>query len=110
MSNQQSAIIIQSKEQYEQLLKERNPIILYFSSQTCSVCHAVFPKLMDLVEDYPITVAKINVDEYIEIAGQNLVFTVPTILIMYEGKEILRESRFVDFSNLERTLRFVTTN
>lgn len=71
----QLAITIQTKEQFEELMmeKEKDPVILYFSSENCSVCHAVFPKLMNLVDDYPITVAKINVDEQMEIAGQSLV-------------------------------------
>lgn len=106
----QLVINIETKDQFEQLMTKKDPIILYFSAQNCGVCHAVFPKLMNLVDDYPITVAKINVEEQMEIAGQSLVFTVPTILIMYEGREILKESRFVDFANIERTLGFVTSH
>jgi hypothetical protein len=34
--------------------------------------------------------------------GQQLVFTVPTILVFSYEKEILRESRFIDFSKLSR--------
>lgn len=34
--------------------------------------------------------------------GQHLVFTVPTILVFSEGKEILRESRFIDFNKIQR--------
>lgn len=108
--SEKSAVIIHSRDQLEQLMEESDPIILYFNAQNCNVCHVVFPKLMNLVDDYPITVAKINVDEQMEIAGQSLVFTVPTILMMYEGREILRESRFVDFANIERTLGFVTSH
>lgn len=108
MSDREAVILIENKEQYEQLLGKEDPIILYFSSQNCNVCHAIFPKLMELIEDYPVTVARINTDEQREIAGQNLVFTVPTILMINEGKEILRESRFVNFANLERALGFVT--
>ena len=93
----ESAILIQSKEHLEQFMAEEKPFILYFSSEDCNICQAVFPKLMNLVELYPIKVAKINIDVQIEIAGQSLVFTVPTVLIFYEGREILRESRFILF-------------
>jgi len=34
--------------------------------------------------------------------GQHLVFTVPTIIVFSNEKEILRESRFIDFSKIER--------
>jgi thioredoxin-like negative regulator of GroEL len=106
--NDKPAVHIKTKEQFEQLKSEEELIILYFSSEDCNVCQAVFPKLMNLVEDYPVKVAKIVTDEQMEIAGQLLVFTVPTVLIVYEGREILRESRFVDFQKVERTLNFFT--
>lgn len=96
--------MIKSKEQYEELISRDNPVLVYFSSQNCNVCHAVLPKVMELVDEYPLEVAQVKVDELQEIAGQSLVFTVPTILVMFEGREILRESRFIDFAKLERTL------
>lgn len=108
MSDRVSVIFVETKEQYEQLLTKEDLIIVYFSSENCNVCHAVFPKLMDLVDNYPVTVARINTDQHREIAGQNLIFTVPTILMINEGKEILRESRFINFSNIERILEILT--
>ncbi|MCO5388618.1 thioredoxin family protein [Desulfosporosinus sp.] len=103
----ESAVIIETKEHLEQLMAEEKQVILYFSSLDCNVCQAVFPKLMSLAEGYPIKVIKISVVEQTEIAGQSSVFTVPTILIFYEGREILRESRFIDFLKVERTLDFI---
>lgn len=100
-------ILIQTKEQIEELIAHEEPVILYFSSKSCSVCHAVFPQLMDLIQDHPIQVAKVDVEEQMESAGQLMVFTVPTILIFQEGKEILRESRFIDFGKIERILSFL---
>lgn len=96
--------IIQTKEQLEKLMAEEETYILYFSSRNCNVCHAILPKLLNLVEDYTIKVAQISIDELVEVTGQFLVFTVPTILIMHEGKEILRESRFIDLRAVERIL------
>jgi len=100
-------ISIESNEQIKQLMTGEKPFILYFSSSNCNVCYAILPKLMNLVNDYPITVARINVNEYTEIAGQFLIFTVPTILIMHKGEEIFRESRFIDFQKVEKTLNFL---
>ena len=98
------ANLIQSYDHLKQFMAEEKPLILYFSSRDCNVCHAVFPKLMNLVDALPIKVVKIDIDEHAEIAGQLLIFTVPTILIMHTGREILRESRFIDFQEVERTL------
>ena len=98
------AILIQSYDHLKQLLAKEEPLILYFSSRDCNVCHAVFPKLMNLVDTYQIKVVRINIDEHVEIAGQLLIFAVPTIVVMHEGREILRESRFIDFRKVERSL------
>lgn len=106
----ESAVIIKSKEHLEQLMAEEKLIILYFSSEECDVCRVVLPKLMNLVEIYPLKVAKIYTDKQPEIAGQSLIFTVPTVLIVYEGREILRESRFIDFLKIERTLNLLAND
>jgi Thioredoxin domain-containing protein len=103
----ESAILIQSKERLKQFMAQAEPFILYFSSQDCNVCQAIFPKLMNLIDFHSIKVAKININEHVEIAGQLLVFTVPTILIFHERREILRESRFIDFQRVARILNFL---
>lgn len=101
-------ILLQSKMELDQLLKEKKLIILYFSMPSCSVCPALLPKVLNLAQDYEIPVAEINTQELREVAGQFLIFTVPTLLIMYEGKEILRESRFIDLLNVGRILDTVS--
>ncbi|GAB6156003.1 thioredoxin family protein [Desulfosporosinus burensis] len=100
----ESVIFVQSYDQLKQLMAEEKLFILYFSSRDCNVCHAVFPKLLNLVDGHPIKVVKIDIDEHMEIAGQLLIFIVPTILMIHEGREIFRESRFIDFQKVERTL------
>ncbi|MGB7595117.1 MAG: thioredoxin family protein, partial [Erysipelotrichaceae bacterium] len=62
------------------------------------------PKLQRALNDYEIEVVKIDAIENAEIAGQHLVFTVPTLLLWAEGKEMLRESRYVDLSKVTRML------
>ncbi|WP_041917251.1 thioredoxin family protein [Desulfitobacterium dehalogenans] len=97
-------MLIQSRESLDHLLREQKISILYFSSSNCNVCHALLPKVLKLAQNYEIVVGEINIQELREEAGQFLVFTVPTLLIMLEGKEILRESRFIDLLNVARTL------
>jgi len=99
-------IEIQSKSHLEELMMEKGPIMLYFSLDNCNVCEDVLPMLMKIVDD-TIKIAKININEQKEIAGQNIVFTVPTILILNEGRELLRESRFIDFNNIKRLLEHI---
>lgn len=95
---------IQTYDHLKQFIAEEEKVILYFSSKDCNVCHAVLPKLINLINDHSIKILKIDVNKHVEIAGQLLVFTVPTILMMYNGREVLRESRFIDFQKIDETM------
>ncbi len=86
---------------------EQESVVLYFTTSTCNVCKSIFPRLEELMQGYPQKLYKIDAEQFPELAGQNRVFTVPTILIFAEGKEVLRESRFVDFAKIQRMLDLV---
>ncbi|NDL67427.1 thioredoxin family protein [Anaerotalea alkaliphila] len=96
------AVVMESKEALERMMGRESPLVLYFTSEGCGVCQAVLPRLLEIAGEVP--VAKIGVDSLREVAGQHLVFAVPTLLVWHEGKEILRESRFIDFNRVERVL------
>jgi len=99
------ATILESSGYLEARLKpDQDPAILYFSTPECGVCLSVYPQLMDLLKEDQIEVIKIDASEFPEVAGQHLVFTAPTILVFFEGKEVLRESRFIDFQRIRRLL------
>ena len=98
-------ILLESTEQFNLLLENQNEaIVLYFTTATCNVCKSVFPKLEELMQNYPNLTIKIDAEKFPDIAGQQLIFTVPSILIHFEGKEVLRESRFIDFAKIDRML------
>ena len=87
------------------------PLLLYFSAEPCTVCHAMLPKLQKTLmemggaeegQDYHLLV--MESEKHPEICGQLLVFTVPTVLIFWEGREVLRESRFMDLNQVRRIL------
>ncbi len=62
------------------------------------------PRLVDLAVKYSIPYRLIDTEDELEFASQLLVFTVPTVLLMMDGREIRRESRFIDFAGLEKTV------
>jgi len=97
-------IVFLNSEEELNSFKERPTHILYFSSEDCSVCHSVFPKMMDVIKDYEISVGRIDVNKQLKIAGQNLIFSIPTILVFNEGQEVFRESRFINFENFRRII------
>jgi thiol-disulfide isomerase/thioredoxin len=95
-------INIETKEQFDALASIQSPYIMYFTTPTCNVCKSISPKLLKMVEGYPIEVYKVDVSQLEDIPAQMLIFNIPTIIVMMDQKEILREVRFIQFENLER--------
>lgn len=73
----------------------------------CNVCKVLKPKLKELLaSEFPeMKFAYINSEEAKELAAQNNVFTVPTILFLFEGKEFIRKSRNINLNNLADELK-----
>ncbi|WP_448375010.1 thioredoxin family protein [Fervidobacterium sp.] len=73
---------------------------LYFKNDKCGVCVAFLPKMERIANDFKLPLEIIDVVEKPEIAGQNMVFTVPTILFQdNDGNELKRFAR--NFSEFE---------
>lgn len=98
---------INSYEDLNDLIENEESIIIYFGTDAWSICGAVFPQLENVGSKYDIKIIKINVDSQLELSGQFLAFVMPTILIFNGGKEIVRESRFIDFNRIQRSLELL---
>ncbi len=86
---------IRSASEVTNLIATNPAVLLYFSTSTCNVCKVLKPKVQDmLAEDFPQIIFRyINIEEFPSLAGQFSVFTVPTILVYFEEKELIRKSR-----------------
>lgn len=92
-----------SIEMVREFTRDNRLSFLYISRDNCSVCHAVWPKVQELLSDYPqIQVGKVDAHEVKEIAGEYLVFTVPTMFLLLNQKELFRESRFIRIDQLKQ--------
>ena len=82
----------------------RQPIaVIHAKTKKCNVCVSVGAQLENLGTRFPgIPIREIYLEEIPLFQGQHLVFTVPTVIVFSEGKEILRESRFIDFKRIEK--------
>jgi thioredoxin-like negative regulator of GroEL len=93
---------LQSLEEYNSILEHEDAVLIYFSHEQCNVCKVLKPKIAGLLEEefpkmkmmYADTVKKP------EIAGQNNVFAVPTIICFFGGKEVFRKSRNIGIDEL----------
>ncbi|WP_374722331.1 thioredoxin family protein [Peribacillus tepidiphilus] len=85
-----------SLEMVEHFIKNNHLTFVFISRTNCSVCHALLPQVKEVMNDFPlIHLGYVNADHVEEIAGYFSIFTVPVLLLFVEGKEFLREARFV---------------
>ena len=93
---------------YDELLekiKNEEKFLLYIKSEGCSVCEADFPKIKELVDKNNYLAYYIQADEISEAVGQLNLYTAPVIILFYNGKEIHRQARFIDFLELDYRIK-----
>lgn len=86
---------VRSLQEFELLLAENNAVLAYFSTEACSVCHVLKPKVIEMVlASFPkMKMVFIESDKLPEVAAQNRVFAAPTVVVFFAGRETIRKSR-----------------
>ena len=88
-----------TKQNFEQeVLKSEIPVIVDFWATWCGPCRMIAPILEDVAKEYAgkIKVAKVNVDEQMELAMQYKVEVIPTLFYFKDGKVIGKTVGVVD--------------
>ncbi len=82
------SVIEITKENFEKLvLKAENKVLLDFWASWCGPCKMIGPVVEEIAEENDhITVGKVNVDEQMELAVQFGVSSIPTLVVMENGK------------------------
>ena len=89
----------------EQAISKNRLCLFYVKAPDCGVCNVMFSKVASLTENYPQLVSfYTDITEEPLIASRFLVYAGPTILLILEGKEVYRSSRFIDLEELERKI------
>lgn len=85
---------------------ENHPLsFIYISRTNCGVCTALLPKVREMLGEYPqIKLGYINADHLEEVAGRFSIFTVPVLLFFADGREMVREARYVHLNVLQEKI------
>lgn len=92
--------------EFNSFISSNKAAAIYFSTPDCNVCKVLKPKLIEmLAQDFPLmNFAYVNCKMSKELAAQQNIFSVPTILFFFERKEFIRKARFVNLDELKNEL------
>lgn len=101
-----SEITLNSFEELNNFINTNLGVIVYFSTPDCNVCKVLKPKVKEMLkEEFPqIQFAYVDLSSAKELAAQHSIFTVPTLVIYFEGKEFLRKSRNISIEELREEI------
>ena len=98
---------IGSIQEFETILAENDAVLAYFSTEACSVCKVLKPKVVEMMKDsFPkVKMIYIESDKLPEVAAQNRVFAAPTVVIFFAGRETIRKSRAFGLDELKAEIQ-----
>lgn len=82
-------------------------VLLDFWQQTCAPCRALEPRVERFVGEHPdaFRAYRIDVDAHPELTGRYDVTSIPTLILLHDGKEILRLDGLIGDTDLAQLLK-----
>lgn len=87
----------------EEYIRQGISFVLYFYNDSCAPCVALRPKVESLIKNkFPkLELLFVNAAENPAETARHQVFASPTILAFFEGREYIRESKYISIDELE---------
>ena len=94
-------------ENYKDINKiiNKDLVMIITKTHTCSSCQTIAKTLETNMQYFhEIESYNIYVDDIDKFRGEYLIFSVPTVIVFSNGKELLRESRYMNYAKMDRLI------
>jgi thioredoxin 1 len=84
------------------LITNNPAVLLYFYNDNCAPCRVLRPKVQHMIDvEFPnVIFYLVNTELEVSVSANFGVFASPTLLVFFEGKEYIRESKNISISAL----------
>ncbi len=98
-------VIHLEKENFDDLIKE-GKVVVDFYADWCGPCKMLAPVIEEVAkETESIKFVKVNVDEHEDLSQKYGVMSIPTLIMMENGKEVKKQIGFLPKEVLEEWLK-----
>ena len=87
-----SVLIINNQNFEDEVIKSEKIVLLEFWASWCGPCKMLSPIVDEVAEEIgdTVKVGKINVDEESDLASNYQIMSIPTLVVIKDGKEVKR--------------------
>lgn len=106
MVNNGAVKSITSIDEMAAFVRDNAAAALYFAGANCGVCQVLEPKVQAMLSSgFPrIAFARVAADSATELAAQQSVFAIPTLILFFDGRESFRYVRNFSLAEVERDI------
>jgi thioredoxin 1 len=97
---------IQSLAHLTEFISTNPGVLIYFYNDSCAPCISIRPKVQALMDaEFPqMKLTFINSMEYPELPSAYGIFASPSLLVFFDGKESVRESKYIAIDDLQEKI------
>ena len=100
------SVLSLNEKKFEEVIKTDKPVLIDFWASWCGPCRMMSPVIDEISEEMgeKVKVCKINIDEEKNLAVKFNVMSIPTFIVLKEGKEVGRSIGVQDKSEIMKMI------